>query len=311
MKIIQNPHDRVFKVAMSQSAVAKAFFEAHLPPNIIANANWQTLELCAGSFISEELQQHSSDILYRLQIADEETYLYTLVEHQSQADELMPFRLLEYMVKIWRQFISQQKTLKLPTIYPLIYYNGKQSPYPHSTALFDGFANPTSVQQILKQPFQLIDLTQIPDDALKQHKLAAALELIQKHIWDRDIGLLLNAMLNEKLWQKMLNEAPEHQGSQYLNALLYYAVEIGEMQDPDLFFKNLVVAAPNDKYRGEIMTIAEQFKQIGRNEGLHKGMLLAAEKLFKNGHGLKYVADITGLPESQLVQIQMGITPRS
>ncbi len=105
--------------------------------------------------------------------------------------------------------------------------------------------------------------------------------------------------------------------------MLYYAAEIGEMQDPDLFFKNLVVAAPNDKYRGEIMTIAERFKQIGRNEGLeqgleqgldqglHKGMLLVAEKLFKDGQGLKYVADITGLPESQLVQIQMGITPRS
>ncbi|MCD6463885.1 MAG: Rpn family recombination-promoting nuclease/putative transposase, partial [Thermotogae bacterium] len=52
------------------------------------------------------------------------------LEHQTNKDYLMPFRMLEYTVAIWRHYIDENKSIakrksfKLPPVVPIVYYEG-------------------------------------------------------------------------------------------------------------------------------------------------------------------------------------------
>ncbi len=69
-----------------------------------------------------------SDVLFKALVSGEEAYFYILAEHQSKPDKLMPFRLIQYMTKIW-DFVIKNKgnksPLPLPVIVPMIFYTGK------------------------------------------------------------------------------------------------------------------------------------------------------------------------------------------
>lgn len=87
----------------------------------------EQLEITKDSFIEEDLKKYFSDILYRVKIKGESSFIYTLFEHKSSPDELTAFQLLQYMVQIWRQYNNQHPKLPLPIILPLVVYHGKRS----------------------------------------------------------------------------------------------------------------------------------------------------------------------------------------
>ena len=124
-KEIAHPHDRLVKHAFSNIYVAKEFFQRHLPQEIQRNIDLSTLQLCNSTYVDEELKMSQADVLYKASIAGEVGYLYTLLEHQSTPDPLMPFRLLKYTVNIWQDYLNQTKTKQLPLVIPLVLYSEK------------------------------------------------------------------------------------------------------------------------------------------------------------------------------------------
>jgi predicted transposase YdaD len=126
-------------------------------------------------------------VLYQLNIQGEPGYLYRLIEHVSEASVLTPFQVLKYQISILQQHLSQlpqseRKNAKLPVVIPLLFYRGEKSPYPQSTDVMACFQQPELARKIFLKPLPLIDLSIIPDEALKTHKSIAFMELIQKHI---------------------------------------------------------------------------------------------------------------------------------
>ncbi|MEI5056496.1 Rpn family recombination-promoting nuclease/putative transposase, partial [Pseudomonas aeruginosa] len=58
----------------------------------------------------------------------------------------------------------------------------------------DCFADPKLARQLYASAFPLIDVTVMPDDEIMQHRRMALLELIQKHIRQRDLMGLVEQM---------------------------------------------------------------------------------------------------------------------
>jgi predicted transposase/invertase (TIGR01784 family) len=131
---IHNPHDGIFKKFFSDIEIAKDFIKAYLPEQLKQNCNFSTLKIEAGSFVDEDLKQHHSDILYSLKIGGIKGYVYINVEHQSTPQEFMSFRMLRYKLAIMKQHLDQGNK-KLPAVIPMLFYHGKQSPYPYSLKL--------------------------------------------------------------------------------------------------------------------------------------------------------------------------------
>ncbi|HBN83210.1 MAG TPA: hypothetical protein DDZ89_05145, partial [Clostridiales bacterium] len=86
-------------------------------------------------FILNDFKGKEADLLYKIKIDGQEIFFYILMELQSTVDFQMPYRLLQYMVEIWRtllkdteskqgKFMARRKEFKLPVIIPCVLYNG-------------------------------------------------------------------------------------------------------------------------------------------------------------------------------------------
>jgi predicted transposase/invertase (TIGR01784 family) len=304
MQRIVSPHDRFFKAVMTDIRVAKDFFKNHLPESVLQQIDLDSLTLCKETFVDPSLSLLMSDVLYSVNLrGDKNTpirkgYLYLLCEHQGKPEELMPFRLLEYTVKIMRQHISKTKENVLPVVYPIVFYNGKNA-YSYSTDIFDLFGPYRSLAEESLLKFQLIDLTQIPDDVLNSSPWTGLFETIMKHIRARDF------LLHLKKSAPMIHLIAKEGGEDYVLTVLNYCAETGEVNDKEAFIDFIKHDLPNSLGE-EAMTIAEMFRkegrQEGRQEGKREGIKEVALKLLKKGMDLQSIAEITQLPICELSQ---------
>jgi predicted transposase/invertase (TIGR01784 family) len=302
-----SPHDAVFKHLLSHRATARDFLDIHLPEHLRALCNLQTLQLESGSFIDEELRASHSDILYSLQTQAGEGYIYLLIEHQSSADRHMAFRLMRYAIAAMQRHLDKGHT-QLPLVIPLLFYHGQVSPWPYPMCWLAGFANPEIARQVYNQDFHLIDITVIPDNKIMQHRRVAMLELLQKHIRQRDM-----IELHEQLASLL---ALGYTSRRQLKTLLHYLFQAGNAADPVAFLRNLAQNVSRRPHKDTLMNIAQFLEQRGHQQGLQQGLekglqqgleqgeQQAAERIAQamldNGIALPLVAKLTGLAPERL-----------
>ncbi len=187
--------------------------------------------------------------------------LSPLIEAQSSSDRIMPFRIMEYMIQIMRHHLEGQKARRekqsLPFVYPIIYYTGK-SKYRDSTDLFDLFTEPALARKHFLKPFQLIDLSQLSDQELRQHRDISVLELIQKHVHDKNIKPFLKVCLKEGFFRDLADKY----GIDTLNFMLKYLVKVADSVRPKMFLKQVVEQLP--EMEKKIMTMADRLKKVGK-----------------------------------------------
>ena len=277
---IHTAHDRFFKKALSNIKIAQEFFETHLSKGFKKHIDLSTLSVEKGSFVDSSLREHLSDMLYKVKIEDRAGYIYVLLEAQSQPDELMAFRLMEYMTQIMRRHIDQQKHSKqpqqLPLIMPLVFYSGTQSASGFKRDIMDCFAQPELARHYFMQPFTLVSMTDTSDDEILQGKLTAAIELIQKHIHARDLTLYLEQLIKVGALRQLYQL-----DSNLLTSLLEYIAIKGQIKQPDKLVKQLIEHLPQEEK--EMATIAQHFEQQGIEKGVQQGMQKGVQKGVQQG----------------------------
>ncbi len=294
-KFPATPHDAIFKTFLRHGETARDFLEAHLPPFLRPHCNLDTLKLEPESFLDEKLRSRYSDVLYSLQTGNGAGYIYVIIEHQSSPDDHMAFRLMRYAIAAMQRHLDiGHKTILL--VIPILFYHGEESPYPHSMDWIDEFDDPELARQVFYNAFPLVDITVTPDDDIMQHRRMALLELLQKHIRQRDLSGLLEQLVTLLL----LGYTTETQ----LKALVSYMFVEGNTENCSALLEKLAQRAP--KHRETLMTIAEQLHQKGREEGLSEGQRIAAQRiaqtLLKEGLDREKVSAITGVAVEELQQ---------
>lgn len=304
------PHDATFKQFLTHPETARDFMSIHLPAELLAICDMNTLRLESGSFVEEDLRQYFSDVLYSLKTTSgDDGYVMVLVEHQSSPDKFMAFRQLRYAVAAMQRHLDAGHK-KLPLVIPVLFYAGKRSPYPYSTNWLNEFDNPALAGRLYSNDFPLVDVTVIPDDEIMTHRSMAALTLLQKHIHQRDLAELLDRLATILL--------TSHLTGQQLVSLINYMVQAGETPDAEAFVRELARRVP--KHGDELMTIAQQLEQKGIEKGRQEGMQLGEQKgrsegereatlkmalsMLQNGLDRTTVMKITGLSSDELKQLQ-------
>ena len=290
---IKNPHDKIFRAAMQYKEVACEFLEMHLPEDIKKNLDFSSIITCPNTFVDEDLKLLQSDILFKATISGEEAYLYVLAEHQSQPDKLMPFRLVQYMTKIWDFHIKQTgdaSPLPLPAILPLIFFTGKGK-YTAAHTIWDLCGNQAELmKRIWEAPFQVINVNTISDEVLTSHKWSGTLEFIMRHRFRqhlnadlKKISININYLLQEKN-RKLVVE------------LLTYIVDMDEEHRTIQELINVIHDQVPPNVENEIMSLAEILKEEGRLEGELKGKLEMAQAMLDEGSDIAFVVKVTKLP---------------
>lgn len=287
------PHDAVFKTFLHHPETARDFLEIHLPADLQTLCDLNTLKLESESFIEADLRTRYSDVLWSVHTHDGEGYVYVVIEHQSSADPHMAFRLLRYAIAAMQRHLDAGHK-ELPIVIPMLFYHGCRSPYPYSLCWLDAFTDPVTARQLYASSFPLVDITVVPDDEIMAHRRMALLELMQKHIRQRDLmglvdqlaTLLLTGCANDTQLQAMFN----------------YILQSGDESRFNEFIQEMAQRIPQHKEK--LMTIAERLRLDGLQEGLQRGKreaaLRIAQTMLEQGIDRNMVLLVTGLSEEEL-----------
>ncbi|MFZ3516060.1 Rpn family recombination-promoting nuclease/putative transposase [Vibrio harveyi] len=316
MKTPSSIHDGLFKSFLTVPETAKDFLNVHLPEHIKQICNLDTLQLQSGSFLEEELVPYYSDVLYSMETDSGVGYVYALIEHQSSPDKHMGFRMMRYAIAAMKQHLDAGNDT-LPLVVPLLFYHGRTSPYPYSTNWLDEFENPEIAKTLYSQNFPLVDVTVMPDDEIIRHKRVALLELVQKHVRQRDL-LDFTDTLVTLLLERLIT-------TNQLDSLVEYLLRVGETSNLEGLMRTLAQQVPEHEER--FMTVAEQLEARGREQGLKQGLeqgrqegeefgrqegrqegqqaakLAIAKRMLAAGLDKSLISETTGLSEKELLAL--------
>jgi predicted transposase/invertase (TIGR01784 family) len=296
MGSLNNIHDKYFKSAMSCHQVAREFFESYLPAEVLKQVDLSRLNQKKESYIDTHLKNLMSDILYQVDFDGKPGFLYILVEHQSTPQRLMPFRVLRYMCRIMGDHIDKRGGKYLPVVVPIVFYHGRVT-YPYSRDIFDCFGDEADLaRSFLLSPFQLVDLSTIPDTELEQKRWSGVFQFIQKHIYDDSFQSSLETLT------RILKNLESVDGDWYIISNLKYILEAASLTDIEAFKSRVVKRLP-PKIGDEIMTLADTLiakgKALGEATGVERGqanaMSLVAKNMLEEGYTDQEIAKLTGL----------------
>ena len=193
---------------------------------------------------------------------------YILIEHQSTPAKDLPFRLFKYIFGVMDNYTKEKEvTDHLPLVYPMVFYNGEASPYPYSLDIFDLWKDPLDImREVFFQPIRLIDVKTFSEEALDGFTWFHAMVKAMRHIRALNITEFLPEILGKAV--KIL-QLP--QGEKYIQLLLYYMAEAGEVFDMEDF--RAKSAQLSTDLGEQTMTLMQQLLDQGRKEGAIEGRL--------------------------------------
>lgn len=264
--IATQPHDAFFKETLRSPERAVAFFQGHLPPEIVSCIDWPALALLPSSFVHQDLKQTHSDLLFSVKAGGREMLLYVLVEHQTSVDPLMPLRLLGYIIEILREH-EKKNGLPLPVVLPMLIHQGPErwTVPAQFNEMFDLPADlaPHFLRYLPSFEHVVFDLTQHdPADEETHLQLRVALQLMKLA---REMRLPEFLHWLDKQDYRISQQFPEG----FIEMCLLYAV----YADASLDLRQVAATlSPQSELRDQTMSFVDKMKLEGREEGLTQGL---------------------------------------
>ena len=297
---IRLSHDGIFKKSMENLVVAREFLETYLPEEIKSIVDIKSLKLEKESFIEENLKSCMSDVLFSVKFNNKKGYLYTLLEHQSKPDEMMGFRLFKYMLNICdRHMILNPKEKKLPLVYPLVLYNGKEK-YNVANELWSTFQEKELAKKFWNDEHQVIDLNEISDEKIMEKAWLGIMQFFLKHIYEK------NLISRWKQVSGLLSEiAKGESGYDYIKTILYYTLPNIEKRDK-IELQKMLSTALNPEQEEKIMTsLAQSWYSEGEARGEIKAIENIAVNMLKQRLDIEQISKFTGLTREALMKLQI------
>ena len=297
---IVNPHDKIFREIESIRENAADFIAGTFPRELLQGLDLETLELDPSSYISEDLEETFSDLVYSCQYnAKTPITIALLFEHKSSPVRYPHFQLLKYMLSIWKKCIQDSTPLKI--VVPVIFYHGtKPWQLKPVSAYFEGI-DATLSHFIPDFSYILTDLSCYDDQAIRD-------TLFQRDA-NRILMQLLKYVFDERLVDQHFTEIfspgrdafTKPEGQRLLMSILVYLYNTTELS-PDSVIQRLSRISPEG---GKIaMTTALKLREEGIAEGFEKGIEKGikenARRMLNDGQPVAIIAKYTGLTPSEI-----------
>lgn len=279
-------HDKLFKTSMANPTIAKETLQIILPKEIFDAIDLNSLKLEKSDFANTILGDGTTDVLFSVKWNNEKGYIFVLLEHQTEPDKLMTFRLMKYALRICDLHLSQNKKAKFPLIFPCVIYTGYKS-YTAPRTFWELFENPQQAKKYLAEPPYLLSLKDIEDINIRYRCHAGLVLMLMNKIHAQDIFPYL------KNWFPLLTELA-HMSLHVTEDLLKYLIRYGDSKNHKELLQLFVEAVP-EKYRGNIMTIGDRLRQDGIEQGIERERLFIINSMLKNNMSINTISKVTKL----------------
>jgi predicted transposase YdaD len=120
-------HDSSYKQFFSYPRMVRDLLEGYVKEEWVKQLDFSSLDKVSGNFVSDDLRDRESDVIWRIKWQDQWLYLYLLLEFQSSVDPSMPVRMLTYLGLLYQDLFARNELMpggKLPPVLPMVIYNG-------------------------------------------------------------------------------------------------------------------------------------------------------------------------------------------
>src|SRR6056297_405195 len=326
-KKVHQPHDKGYKYILAIKKEFIKLLKGFIKEKWVDTIKEEDIVRIDKSFIDNHFQSKEADIVYRYKNGEDETIFYILLEHQSTVDNKMMFRLLTYMMEIWRYYLNEnkisiapqeddeesdtsvkRKPFKIPAIIPIVLHTGSQK-----------WKAPTAFKEIIKESERfnehvlnfnslLIDTSQIGDEAFLKQKSVIALvmyldkaksfeEFLKKY---PIIAMIFNQLnpQEQRMITKWLNDIFKQRFDQKTVKKIERILEEKDPTEVKKMITNLerVIKREQDQKYNE-------GKEEGREEGREEEKKEVAINLYKMGLTIDQIGQATGLDKETLKEI--------
>lgn len=317
-RYIHQPNDKGYKYLLSSKKVfielLRSFVRVRL--ELIDEASLVKVD---KSYISSDFRGKESDLVYRLNAREQDIVFYVLLELQSKADPMMPFRLLSYQMEIWRDCIREagrnayRRHYRLPAIVPIVLYNGA-TPWNVPLSFKDGLGMSFLFdREVLDFQYFLIDVNRFSTDELKEHgnlissvfvldQAGEVAEVLHRLANLIDVIQRLSSEEQTVFWnwtaRVLSQKLPEYGRNE-----IQHVIDENESKEVEVIITNIERAVQRSlvKERREgRMEGRLEGKMEGKLEGMREGKLEIAIRLLAKGMSMEEVSELTGLSAEDL-----------
>jgi len=283
MEPIITPHDRFFRETFSRIEIARDFLRHQLPAPLLANLDLTALDISKDTYVTKELSESYSDLVYRVPYGDQALHVYLLFEHKSAPQRWTLLQLLRYVVLGGEQYRKQHPLARhLPPVYPLVLYHGQEQW--HVPRTFHELVSP--LPEVLR-PFvpqfgyALHDISPRSSTAIKGEVLTRLVQQALRHIHSERPAARLREHLD--LIAQVLDKPT---ALEILEALLrYYVHGTGRLDERQVREIMRTMPKGEDLMQTFIDDYIEQGMQKGMQKGMHKGEALTLLRLMQRKFG--------------------------
>jgi predicted transposase YdaD len=277
---MSGPHDLFVRFTFGQPEHAAAELRAVLPPQLVAQVDWDSLRREAGSVVDEELRETESDLLFSARTTGGQPVLfYVLLEHQSSVDRWMALRMLRYVVRQlerWRH--EHPGSLLLPVILPLVLYHGPGGAWSAPRRVEELFNLPGEGEQTEHWRAR-VPRFEYPVDDLTAERA----EALMARTGPPMVRLALLALrygrteeLAERLpsWEALLVQLQAaSNGFEKLSVLFHYLLLVGEQDARGATVAMLKTVVGSQRAEELMLSFFEEHFERGRQQGKAEGQV--------------------------------------
>jgi len=304
MSEVFNPHDKGYKFLLSSKTVFMELLENFVTGEWVKKIDPQSLSKEDKSYVLADFKDKEADLVYRGKINGQEYIFYILLELQSTVDFQMPYRLLLYMVEIWRDILKntgkkepERKGFRLPAIVPVILYNGAGA-----------WTAARSFRQMLTAtelfPERLLDFEYILVDVFRyQEELLLELSNLIGTVFMLDQATNEQELI-EKL-EKIAHIVEKFNTQTYIMFAIWFKNVVGSALSEETREKvdKMMDQTKPKEVRQMISNITEVIKKSrmdGIMEGKMEGKMETAKNMLAKNLSEELISEVTGLSLAQI-----------
>lgn len=332
---VHHPYDKGYRQLLTNKKAFLQLIRTFVKEKWVDAINENDLILVNKSFVLKDFTEKEADIVYRLKTREGDVIFYILLELQSTVDYTMPFRLLQYMVEIWREIYNntpleerERKDFRLPAVIPAVLYNGKNNwtarlEFKEILADYQRFE-----KHILNFHYMLFDVNRYNQEELySMANLISCIFMLDQTMSHqelirrlRKLANMLKALTTEEFRQitTWLKNIIKPKFPKNMQREIDRILDETNPSEVEIMIMNLEITLEEMKQQARMEGKEEGLKEgikegirEGIKEGIKEGELMkameAAKAAIKKGLSVDDIAEITGLSRDTVYELKNNL----
>ena len=313
---IKDFYDRSYKKLFSHKGFIQYLLQGFVRLKWVDLVDFEKITLEPVTFIDRLFKKKEADLIWKLPLKEgSEVYLYLLLEFQSSVDKTMALRFASYILNFYASILKEHKQEKLPVVFPLLLYNGKQRwNAAQSLQEMVNLVHPSLREYLLRFKYFTIDIGRFDKRSLirLRKNLVSAIFLLENARNEDELESVFKEIIEivklemDDTLRKTFGDWLEMLIKRTTNSEINIREIISERGEHTMIVETLMEMQKKWENKG-ILKGMQKGKQQGIQEGMQKGIQKTAIQLLKEGLDTEFIARVTGLSQKEIEKLRKNL----